>query len=103
MPSSPKILVIGAGGQIGTELIVELRKISGSNNVIAADIRVPGYEVVEGGPVEILDVLQTKQVKEIIKKYRIKHVYLLAALLSATAEQVPDFAWKLNVHGLLNL
>ncbi len=103
MKKKETILVIGAGGQIGTELIVELRRIYGSSSVIAADIKTPGYEVFEGGPYEILDVLDHRRLYEIIKKHKPSQIYLLAALLSSTAEQNPAFGWKLNVNGLFNI
>lgn len=103
MKTKETILVIGAGGQIGTELIVELRKIYGSAHVIAADIKTPVYEVFEGGPYEILDVLDNKRLSEIVKKHTPSQIYLLAALLSSTAEQNPAFGWKLNINGLFNV
>lgn len=103
MKRKETILVIGAGGQIGTELIIELRRIYGSTHVIAADIKTPGYEVFEGGPYEILDVLDNKRLSEIVKKHKPTQIYLLAALLSSTAEQNPAFAWKLNINGLFNV
>lgn len=103
MLSGEKILVIGSSGQIGTELSIELRNIYGADNVVAADIKTPGYDVFEGGPFEFLDVLDKQRLKEIIKKHNIKKVYQLAALLSATAEQNPAFAWKLNMDGLFNV
>ena len=98
-----KILVIGASGQIGSELIIELRENYGSENVIASDIKIPDYEVMEGGPFELLDILDKKQLENVLVKYGVTQVYLLAALLSATAEQHPEAAWKLNMEGLLNL
>ena len=98
-----KILVIGAGGQIGTELTVRLREIYGSSNVIASDIKIPAYEVMEGGPFELLDVLYKPGLREVIKRNGITQVYLLAALLSVTAEHNPSFAWKLNIDGLFNV
>jgi len=98
-----KILVIGASGQIGSELVIELRNYYGSSNVIAADIKIPIYDVMESGPFELLDVLNRKQLRKVLEKHSINQVYLLAALLSATAEQHPEAAWKLNIDGLLNL
>lgn len=103
MKSKDKILVIGASGQIGTELILKLRDIYGGNSVIAADIKTPIYDVFEGGPYEILDVLDTKRLGATIKKHHVTHVYLLAALLSATSEQNPEFGWRLNMQSLLNV
>lgn len=96
-----KIIVIGASGQIGTELTLELRKKYGAENVIASDIKVAASEVMEGGPFEILDVLDKDRLYHLIKKYHIKKVYLLAALLSATGERYPQKAWELNVNSLL--
>ena len=98
-----KILVIGSSGQIGTELVIELRKTHGSDQVVASDIRSPLDEVMYGGPFEELNVLDFEQIKKVIKKHDIKEVYLLAALLSATAEKKPELAWKINMEGLLNL
>ncbi len=98
-----KILVIGSSGQIGTELVIELRKTHGSDQVVASDIRTPLDEVLYGGPFEELNVLDFEQIKKVIKKHDIKEVYLLAALLSATAEKKPELAWKINMEGLLNL
>jgi len=98
-----KILVIGSSGQIGTELVIELRKAHGSDQVVASDIRSPLDEVLYGGPFEELNVLDFEQIKKVIKKHDIKEVYLLAALLSATAEKKPELAWKINMEGLLNL
>lgn len=98
-----KILVIGAGGQIGTELVIELRKRFGLNNVIAADIKEDCSELIAQGPYVQLDVLNREQVREYIEIEKPDDVYLLAALLSATAEKHPDFAWKLNMEGLFTL
>lgn len=98
-----KILIIGASGQIGIELALELRKIYGNNNVIAGDVKTPPYEIMESGPYELLDVLNKKQIAAVIRKQNITQIYLLAALLSATAEQHPDAGWKLNMEGLLNV
>jgi nucleoside-diphosphate-sugar epimerase len=90
-----KILIIGAGGQIGIELAQELSLLYGSSNVIAADLKPI--------PFEKLDVLDKDALLNIVKKHGISHVYLLAALLSATGEQNPMFAWKLNMEGLFNV
>jgi nucleoside-diphosphate-sugar epimerase len=96
-------LIIGSSGQIGTELVIELRKIHGSDNIIAADIRKPIDEVLFGGPFEEINVLDKVRIKEVVLKYKIDEVYILAALLSATAEKKPDLAWKLNMEGLFNV
>ncbi|MBL4592767.1 MAG: NAD-dependent epimerase/dehydratase family protein [Flavobacteriales bacterium] len=96
-----RILVIGSSGQIGTELVEELRNLYGNENVIASDIREPQVE--QTGPFEILDILNKVQFLEIVEKYNIKEVYLLAALLSATAEKNPAFGWDLNMNSLFNV
>lgn len=97
------ILVVGSAGQIGLELVVKLRNIYGDKNVIASDIIIPSYDVMEGGPFELLDILNKKQLKLVLKKHGVTQIYLLAALLSATAEYHPESAWNLNVNGLLNV
>ena len=96
-----KILVVGSSGQIGTELVEELRLQYGNENVIASDIRESNSE--HSGPFEKLDILDKNQLSEIIQKYNIKEVYLLAALLSATAEKNPEFGWELNMNSLFNV
>jgi len=95
-----KILVIGACGQIGKELVEELCTIYGNENVIASDIKADSSTPCT---FEILDVMDSKSIESIIKKRHIKEVYLLAALLSATAEKYPEKGWKLNMEGLLNV
>ena len=103
MANQEKILVVGAAGQIGTELVLELRLRFGAETIIASDIKTPNYDVIEGGIFEFLDILDYKALLKIVKKHNIKQVYQLAALLSATAEQNPMFAWKLNMEGLFNV
>lgn len=98
-----KILIIGAGGQIGTELVLTLRKMKGEQNVIAADIRNNCPESIKNGPYVKMDVLDRESVRSYIISEGVKEVYLLAALLSATAEKNPDFAWKLNMEGLFTI
>jgi len=97
-----KILVIGSSGQIGTELLIELRKRNGSDNIIAADVHAHKQKV-SNGPFEELDVLDNDKLRAIVNKHKVTEIYLLAALLSATAEKNPDFAWKLNMEGLFNV
>lgn len=101
--SKDKIWVIGASGQIGSDLVFELRKIYGGANVIASDIKEPNEEIKEGGPFEPFDVCSVDEVSHIVKKYNITEVYNLAALLSGTAEKDPRFAWRLNMNGLFNI
>lgn len=96
------ILVLGANGQIGRELVEELRK-SYHDNVIAADIKAADAEFQAKGPFFQLDVLDAKAVYELTHSHKVTQVYHLAALLSATAEQKIKAAWKLNMDGLLNL
>ncbi|RDU35835.1 UDP-glucose 4-epimerase [Neobacillus piezotolerans] len=98
-----RILITGALGQIGSELTIRLREIYGNDNVIATDIRMkPDNAAATGGPFEILDVTDGKRMAEIAKKYNVDAVMHLAALLSATAEANPVFAWNLNMGGLMN-
>ena len=98
-----KILVIGSSGQIGIDLVLELRRIYGINNVIATDIKEVCPPLIKDGPFCQLDVLDKDNVEALILKEKITEVYLLAALLSAVAEQKPHSAWKLNMDGLLNI
>jgi len=97
------ILVIGAKGQIGSELVEELRHIYGREQVIATDIKEPSREVKNLGPFYQVDVLDFPKVLEIIRNNKVTKVYLLAALLSATAEQKVKSAWNLNMESLLGL
>lgn len=102
MADTQKFLVIGAGGQIGTELTEALRSKHGGAQVVASDIReVPS--LMDGGPFVQLDVMDEEQVYEVIETYGITTVYNLAALLSAVGEKKPDLAWDLNMKGLLNV
>ena len=98
-----KILVLGASGQIGTDLVHTLRKKLGSQSVIASDVREANAEIMKSGPFEIIDVLDRNRIDEIFLKYNITEVYHLAALLSATAEKLMDKAWNINMQGLLNV
>ena len=93
-----RILIIGSSGQIGTELVIELRKMYGNENVIASDIRQSCDGLMNSGPFEILDIMDEKLLRNIIAKYKVTQVYLLAALLSATAEQNIELGWKLNMR-----
>ncbi len=99
-----KALIIGASGQIGSELVATLRGRIGNQNVVASDIKEPdnGSELLNG-PFEVLDVMNGELLKAIVEKHQITEVYLLAALLSATAEKKPMFAWQLNMDGLFNV
>lgn len=96
-----KILIVGAGGQIGIELTQELSLLYGSSNVVASDLH--PISGLPNNPFEQLDILDKETLLNIVKKHGIRQVYLLAALLSATGEQNPMFAWKLNMTGLFNV
>ncbi|QEC77371.1 NAD-dependent epimerase/dehydratase family protein [Mucilaginibacter ginsenosidivorax] len=98
-----KILVIGANGQIGTELVMALRGIHGAENVIASDINDPTYAIRNSGPFEIVNVLDKHNLHHIFDKHRPTQVYLLAAILSAVGEKKPKMAWDLNMTGLIHV
>ncbi len=100
---SQNILVIGAAGQIGTELVQELRKMYGTDKVVASDLAERPTNALADGPYEQIDVLDAKGLFDIVKKYAIDEVYHLAALLSATAEMKPALGWNLNMNGLSNV
>lgn len=97
-----KILVIGAGGQLGSELTQALWQRYGKANVIATDIKEPGG-ILSGGNFKVLDVLNQKGLFEFIKEQQITQIYHLAAVLSATGEKNPKFAWRLNMDGLIHV
>lgn len=97
------ILVIGSSGQIGSELVLELRKIYGNSSVVASDIIPSSDEITSSGPFEILDVTDSKKLLEVVKKHDISQVYLLAAILSANAEEKANLAWSLNMSSLFNV
>ena len=98
-----KILIIGACGQIGTELTAKLRETYGVENVIASDIRKLENDVVQNGIFEVVNALDYNQIENLVEKYEITDVYLMAALLSATAEKNPAFAWDLNMNSLFHV
>src|SRR5690554_4693818 len=98
-----KILIIGAGGQIGVELTIALRAIYGNSNVIATDIRENHILKNIEGHFQILDVLETQKVADLVKKEKVTQIYLLAAILSAVGETKPLWAWDINMNSLLSL
>ena len=98
-----KILIIGACGQIGSELTLKLRNIYGNENVIASDIREGNEAIMSSGPFEIINAMEFDAVAKAVEKYQIDEVYLMAALLSATAEKNPAFAWDLNMNSLFHV
>ncbi|MGV7106172.1 L-threonine 3-dehydrogenase [Flavobacterium sp. U410] len=98
-----KILIIGACGQIGTELTAKLRETYGVENVVASDIRKLNNDVVNNGIFEVVNALDYNQIEHLVEQYGITDVYLMAALLSATAEKNPAFAWDLNMNSLFHV
>lgn len=98
-----KILVIGASGQIGVELTLELRKIYGGHNVIASDLREENDLLKGTGPYVSLDVMNKEMLHVQVIRQNITQIYLLAAILSATGEKNPSLAWSLNMQSLLNV
>jgi len=101
MPS--KILIIGACGQIGSELTHKLREIHGKSNVIASDINTRKLDLVNSGPFEIIDAKNFNAIKDCCKHHNIDTIYLMAALLSATGEKYPMEAWDLNMNSLFHV
>lgn len=97
------ILIIGACGQIGTELSFTLREKHGSDVIIASDIREGNENLMNSGPFELLDATDYDALEEVIAYYEIDEVYLMAAMLSATAEKFPMRAWNLNMNSLFNV
>ncbi len=97
-----KILIIGSGGQIGTELVKKLRGIYGNENVVASDLRQLTGEIAENGPFERIDSTNMMQIIEVVKKYNIDTIYNLAAILSATAELNPMLGWNVGIGSLVN-
>lgn len=97
------ILVIGAAGQIGSELVIELRKRYGSEQVFATDIKQAPDDVVNGGPFEILDVMDSNRLIHFVIRHKITQIYHLAAVLSGNAEKIPVQAWDINMRSLMNI
>ncbi|WP_428741802.1 NAD-dependent epimerase/dehydratase family protein [Tenacibaculum sp.] len=100
---NPKILIIGACGQIGSELTYKLRSLYGDKNVIASDISYSNLDIVNSGIFEIVDAQDYESVKVCVEKYHINTVYLMAAMLSATGEKYPMQAWDLNMNSLFHV
>ena len=99
---SPRVLVTGAAGQIGSELVVALRKRYGDRNVVATDKAVTRAQVVPG-VLEQLDVMHLSTIERTLKAHQVDTVYHLAAILSAVGESNPDLAWDINMGGLKNV
>jgi len=99
-----KILITGATGQIGSELTLVLREKYGGENVVAAGHKKsPNPRLVDTGPFVTLDVTDRAQLERTVREHRITEIYHLAAILSATGEQNPDLAWRVNMEGLYNV
>ncbi len=99
-----KILVTGALGQIGSELIFALKKKYGNENVIASDVRHdPPSEITDAGPYEIIDVMDKTVLEHVIQKYEIDTIFHMAAILSGVGEQNPTLCWDVNMVGTKNV
>ena len=98
-----KVLVIGACGQLGTELTVALRQLHGTANVIASDLKDQPVELISDGPYEQLDVMNATRLEQIVEDHDINQIYHLAAILSAVGEKNPKMAWDLNINSLLSV
>ncbi len=98
-----KILIIGAGGQIGVELTMALRKLYGTDNVVASDIREAHPLLKDRGPYLQLNVMDPVATLAAVRNHGITQIYLLAALLSATGEKDPKKAWEINMQSLLQI
>lgn len=99
-----KILIIGAVGQIGSELTLELRRVYGNENVIASTRKTPPTEKIkESGPFEFFDTTNREDLIKVCKKYQIDCIVNMAAILSAVGEQNPMLAWDVNMNGLINV
>ena len=103
MNKQSKHLIIGASGQIGSVLTSSLRQRYGASAVIASDIKQPKTDFSPSGPFEQIDATNYDELLAVIKKHNIKVVYLMAAMLSATAEQHPEKAWDLNMNSLFHV
>jgi nucleoside-diphosphate-sugar epimerase len=98
------ILVTGALGQIGSELVPQLRQVYGADLVIGSDIRMPPVEdLAAGGRFEFIDCTNPRQIQDVVRAHNVGTIYHLAALLSVTAEERPHIAWQLNMEGLYNV
>ena len=99
-----RILVIGAAGQIGSELVPFLRNKYGNDNVIATGRKTPLPDAIKNsGPVIYLDALEKNRLSEVLYEYEIDTIYHMASILSATGEKIPQTAWDININGLINV
>ncbi len=97
------ILIIGAAGQIGSELTLALRKIHGNQHVFATDIKEAPKDIMESGPFQLLDVMDDKRLIHFVIRHKITQIYHLAAVLSGNAEKLPIQAWHINMNSLMNV
>lgn len=98
-----KILIIGSGGQVGTDLAAFLRGVHGRENVICSDIKPADEKMLDEGPYEVLNVLDNQAIGDSFSRHKPKVIYHLAAMLSATAEKYPKEGWELNMNGMFNI
>src|SRR5690349_747739 len=98
-----RILITGALGQIGSELVPALRDHFGADRVVASDLRILPRQQASQGPYEHLDCTQPQQILDVVRRHEIGTIYHLAALLSAVAEEKPHVAWSINMGGLYNV
>jgi nucleoside-diphosphate-sugar epimerase len=99
-----KIIITGGTGQIGSELAPELRRLYGSDNVLVmGHSRKPSGDLMDSGPYETADIRDRKRLQELVEEYDIGTIYHLAAVLSGVGERDPQFAWDLNLNGLINV
>ena len=102
--NTPKVLVTGAVGQIGSELTMELRKRYGNSNIIAAGHHTqPDDALRTSGSFEIVDVTNRDEIERVVERHNIDTIYHLAAILSVVGEEKPQLAWNVNINGLYNI
>lgn len=99
-----RILVLGSGGQIGSELTMRLREIYGGSNVVATDINPARLTeaIQQSGPIAACDATKAEEIAAIVDKYQIDTIYNLVAILSATAEKNPMLGWNIGIGALMN-
>ena len=97
------IMIIGASGQIGSELTLRLREMYGAGHVFATDLKEPAPDILASGPFELLDVMDDKRLIHFVIRHKITQIYHLAAVLSGNAEKLPMQAWHINMNSLLNV
>jgi len=101
---SPRIMVTGAAGQIGSELTLALRGRYGNENVVATGHKTkPSPKLRDSGPFEFIDVTRRETIEAVVDKFNVDTIYHLAAILSAVGEEKPHLAWDVNMNGLYNI